>query len=223
MRHIQVSFSKQESPHVDRSCELERWDSKYYNNCTVFYFFLQHTHYPQYAGPGAAGRSLRGPFGDALLEFDNTIGNLLTTLEKTGVINNTLVFFTSDNGLGFCPCFVFICKWIYGLYVFVVISNLPPHYLWYCSLSFLRSKVKLHYVFALFYIWFIAFLWCCMCCLLPNGVLFLSLRVGLNWCVCPVEVTLALWNVEKAPHMRGAWESQPSPSGPGPSDQVSTP
>ncbi|KAK9516797.1 hypothetical protein VZT92_024708 [Zoarces viviparus] len=62
------------------------------------YYPSHHTHYPQYAGSGAAGRSLRGPFGDALLEFDNTIGNLMTTLEKTGVINNTLVFFTSDNG-----------------------------------------------------------------------------------------------------------------------------
>ncbi|KAG7217428.1 hypothetical protein INR49_021595 [Caranx melampygus] len=62
------------------------------------YYPSHHTHYPQYAGPGAAGKSLRGPFGDALLEFDNTIGNLLTTLENTGVINNTLVFFTSDNG-----------------------------------------------------------------------------------------------------------------------------
>nr|XP_020466741.1 arylsulfatase A isoform X2 [Monopterus albus] len=62
------------------------------------YYPSHHTHYPQYAGPGAAGLSLRGPFGDALLEFDNTVGHLLTTLEKTGVINNTLVFFTSDNG-----------------------------------------------------------------------------------------------------------------------------
>lgn len=75
------------------------WCSETVN--ALFYFFLQHTHYPQYAGPEAAGRSLRGPFGDALLEFDNTIGNLMTTLEKTGVINNTLVFFTSDNGLRF--------------------------------------------------------------------------------------------------------------------------
>ncbi|XP_068595420.1 arylsulfatase A [Brachionichthys hirsutus] len=62
------------------------------------YYPSHHTHYPQYAGPGAAGKSLRGPFGDALLELDNAIGELMTTLEKTGVINNTLVFFTSDNG-----------------------------------------------------------------------------------------------------------------------------
>lgn len=55
-----------------------------------------------------------------------------------------------------------------------------------------------------------------------KGVLFLSPCAGLNWCVCPVEVTLAHWNVEKAPHMRGAWESQPLPSGQGPSSQVRT-
>lgn len=72
---------------------------------------LQHTHYPHYAGPGAAGKSLRGPFGDALFEFDKTIGSLLATLERTGVLNNTLIFFTSDNGLVFfwlCDFCVFI-------------------------------------------------------------------------------------------------------------------
>uniref|UniRef100_A0A1A8FAU8 Arylsulfatase A n=1 Tax=Nothobranchius korthausae TaxID=1143690 RepID=A0A1A8FAU8_9TELE len=62
------------------------------------YYPAHHTHYPQYAGSDAAGRSLRGPFGDALLELDNTIGNVMATLQKTGVINNTLVLFTSDNG-----------------------------------------------------------------------------------------------------------------------------
>uniref|UniRef100_A0A8C6VSW8 Arylsulfatase A n=1 Tax=Nothobranchius furzeri TaxID=105023 RepID=A0A8C6VSW8_NOTFU len=62
------------------------------------YYPAHHTHYPQYAGSDAAGRSLRGPFGDALLELDNTVGNVMATLQKTGVINNTLVLFTSDNG-----------------------------------------------------------------------------------------------------------------------------
>ncbi|XP_019712813.1 arylsulfatase A [Hippocampus comes] len=62
------------------------------------YYPSHHTHYPQYAGEGAAGKTSRGPFGDSLLEFDNTVGNLLATLEESGVINNTLVFFTADNG-----------------------------------------------------------------------------------------------------------------------------
>lgn len=72
----------------------------------------QHTHYPQYAGPAASGRSLRGPFGDALFELDTTVGNILAALEDTGVINNTLVLFTADNGWVSVshqplPCFTF--------------------------------------------------------------------------------------------------------------------
>lgn len=59
---------------------------------------LQHTHYPQYAGKGATGRSLRGPFGDALMEFDSTVGNIMQALRESGVHNNTFVFFTADNG-----------------------------------------------------------------------------------------------------------------------------
>ncbi|XP_041853368.1 arylsulfatase A [Melanotaenia boesemani] len=68
------------------------------NQPFFLYYPSHHTHYPQYAGTRTAGRSLRGPFGDALLELDNTIGDLMATLEQTGVINNTLIFFTSDNG-----------------------------------------------------------------------------------------------------------------------------
>ncbi|XP_028814496.1 arylsulfatase A-like [Denticeps clupeoides] len=62
------------------------------------YYPSHHTHYPQYAGRGAAGKSLRGPFGDALLELDSTVGAVLRSLEDSGVTNNTLVFFTADNG-----------------------------------------------------------------------------------------------------------------------------
>ncbi|XP_056622944.1 arylsulfatase A [Triplophysa dalaica] len=62
------------------------------------YYPSHHTHYPQYAGEEYAGKSLRGPFGDALMEFDGTIGKILQTLMETDVINNTLVFFTGDNG-----------------------------------------------------------------------------------------------------------------------------
>ncbi|XP_016383011.1 arylsulfatase A [Sinocyclocheilus rhinocerous] len=64
----------------------------------VFAWSLQHTHYPQYAGADYAGKSPRGPFGDSLMEFDGTVGKILQTLEETGVINNTLIFFTGDNG-----------------------------------------------------------------------------------------------------------------------------
>ncbi|KAG9332920.1 hypothetical protein JZ751_014067 [Albula glossodonta] len=59
-------------------------------------FFL---YYPShYAGLGAVGRSLRGPFGDALMEFDSTVGALIQALQDSGVHNNTFIFFTADNG-----------------------------------------------------------------------------------------------------------------------------
>lgn len=178
---------------------------------TFLYFLLQHTHYPQYAGPGAAGRSLRGPFGDALLELDNTIGTLLTTLEKTGVINNTLIFFTADNGLVFAPDLLLhaFCP------IFISYHNS-------CGTVMCFSSVhRPSYIISLpsFLFDFIAVLRCCSYCL----IIWCVIPVGPSWCVCPVEVTLALWNVEKAPHMRGAWESRPSPSGQGQSGQVRTP
>ncbi|XP_066579871.1 arylsulfatase A [Amia ocellicauda] len=62
------------------------------------YYASHHTHYPQFAGKQSTGQSLRGPFGDALLEFDNTVGALLEALVASGIQNNTFMFFTSDNG-----------------------------------------------------------------------------------------------------------------------------
>ncbi|NWS78989.1 ARSA Arylsulfatase, partial [Crotophaga sulcirostris] len=58
----------------------------------------QHTHYPQFASRAFAGRSRRGPFGDALAEFDGSVQEVLRALEENGLANSTLVFFTSDNG-----------------------------------------------------------------------------------------------------------------------------
>ncbi|KAG7456169.1 hypothetical protein MATL_G00248920 [Megalops atlanticus] len=62
------------------------------------YYPSHHTHYPQFAGKGTTGKSRRGPFGDALMEFDSTVGNIIQALVDSGVHNNTFVFFTADNG-----------------------------------------------------------------------------------------------------------------------------
>ncbi|XP_060632309.2 arylsulfatase A [Anolis sagrei] len=64
----------------------------------LLYYASHHTHYPQFASEEYTGRSPRGPFGDALLEFDGSVGNILQTLQEAGVDKNTLVFFTADNG-----------------------------------------------------------------------------------------------------------------------------
>uniref|UniRef100_A0A8C4QD23 Sulfatase N-terminal domain-containing protein n=2 Tax=Eptatretus burgeri TaxID=7764 RepID=A0A8C4QD23_EPTBU len=78
----------------------------------LLYYASHHTHYPQFASAAFTNASQRGPFGDALLEFDHSVGLILNTLRTLGIENNTLVFFTSDNGCGsffyfcLCPCVI---------------------------------------------------------------------------------------------------------------------
>jgi len=44
------------------------------------------------------GKSGLGKYGDYVMETDAEIGRVLETLDRTGLVTNTLVFFTSDNG-----------------------------------------------------------------------------------------------------------------------------
>lgn len=62
------------------------------------YYASHHTHYPQFASARYTGQSLRGKYGDALLEFDGTVGELVKSVWDMGIQNNTLIIFTSDNG-----------------------------------------------------------------------------------------------------------------------------
>eukprot|EP00079_Xenopus_tropicalis_P011914 XP_002938337.2 PREDICTED: arylsulfatase A [Xenopus tropicalis] len=62
------------------------------------YYASHHTHYPQFASAQYTGQSLRGRFGDALLELDGSVGELLRAIWENGIQNNTLIIFTSDNG-----------------------------------------------------------------------------------------------------------------------------
>ncbi|XP_074832971.1 arylsulfatase A isoform X2 [Carettochelys insculpta] len=64
----------------------------------LLYYASHHTHYPQFGSQEYTGQALRGPFGDALLEFDGSVGLLLQALQENGLEGNTLVFFTADNG-----------------------------------------------------------------------------------------------------------------------------
>ncbi len=66
-------------------------------------FFAVHAfskvHYDNYPADGYAGKSPSGyPYKDGIIEVDDIVGRLIKTLEETGQAENTLVFFTSDNG-----------------------------------------------------------------------------------------------------------------------------
>ncbi len=65
-------------------------------------FFLMHSmqaaHLPSFPAKQFQGRTKAGPHGDFIHQLDHIVGELMTTLEKLGVADNTLVIFTSDNG-----------------------------------------------------------------------------------------------------------------------------
>lgn len=55
-------------------------------------------HVPRYPHPRFQGKSGMGFRGDALLQFDWTVGEIMKALEKNGLAENTLIVLTSDNG-----------------------------------------------------------------------------------------------------------------------------
>lgn len=55
-------------------------------------------HVPRYPNPRFVGKSGMGYRGDAILQFDYTVGQILETLERLGLRENTLIVLSSDNG-----------------------------------------------------------------------------------------------------------------------------
>ena len=68
-----------------------------YNSFFLFYS-LQQPHVPRTPHPRFEGKSGMGPRGDAIIEADWCVGELYKTLESEGIIENTLIIFSSDNG-----------------------------------------------------------------------------------------------------------------------------
>ena len=65
-------------------------------------FFLFHStqavHLPSFPGRSFKGKTQSGPHGDFIFQLDYIVGELLRTLKRLDLNDNTLVIFTSDNG-----------------------------------------------------------------------------------------------------------------------------
>ncbi|MSU24042.1 MAG: arylsulfatase [Opitutus sp.] len=70
------------------------------NQDRPFFFYLAHSmvHVPLHVSDKFRGKSTRGLFGDAVMELDWSVGEILAALKKHHLDDNTLVIFTSDNG-----------------------------------------------------------------------------------------------------------------------------
>ena len=70
------------------------------NKTKPFFLYFPHTfpHTPLFASPDFKDNSPRGLYGDVVEELDWSVGRVLDTLRETGLAENTLVVFSSDNG-----------------------------------------------------------------------------------------------------------------------------
>lgn len=69
-----------------------------HNKPFFLYFGSQDAHVPRIPHPRFAGKSGMGSRGDALLEFDWSVGRIIETLKRLKLDKNTLIMLSSDNG-----------------------------------------------------------------------------------------------------------------------------
>jgi arylsulfatase len=84
-----------------------------------FFAFLPYTqtHEPVDPHPDYKGRTGNGSFADVLAQTDAYVGDLLDTIDKLGLKDNTLFIFTSDNGREGIPrSFGFTGPWRGGMF-----------------------------------------------------------------------------------------------------------
>jgi arylsulfatase A-like enzyme len=67
-------------------------------NPFFLYFSTHDIHVPRVPNQRFAGKSGMGPRGDAILEFDWSVGEIVKTIGRLNLTKNTIIIVTSDNG-----------------------------------------------------------------------------------------------------------------------------
>ena len=78
--------------------ESNRWIEANQDRPFFLYFASQDIHVPRIAHERFQGKSKLGPRGDCILQLDWCVGELMKTLDRLQLAENTLVVFCSDNG-----------------------------------------------------------------------------------------------------------------------------
>jgi len=89
---VMPTLTSQAVQYIDRHA-LEQPDQPFF-----LYMPLSAPHLPVVPNEEYHGKSGAGLYGDFVVEVDATVGAVMEALERTGVADNTLVIFTSDNG-----------------------------------------------------------------------------------------------------------------------------
>lgn len=80
--------------------EITAWISEKAQSDEPFlaYYASPWPHGPVYAGDDFDGTTGMGTYVDCVTEFDHYLGQLFNTMEELGVLEDTIIVFTSDNG-----------------------------------------------------------------------------------------------------------------------------
>ena len=80
--------------------EAVRWIGEQAGHGEPFMLFVGHSmpHVPIFRSPDFEGHSNAGLYGDVIEELDWSVGEVVRALEQAGVADNTLIWFSSDNG-----------------------------------------------------------------------------------------------------------------------------
>ena len=70
------------------------------NSDRPFFLYLPHPqpHVPLFVSEKFKGASGTGLYGDVIMEIDWSVGEIMNALEQSGIRDNTIIIFTSDNG-----------------------------------------------------------------------------------------------------------------------------
>lgn len=68
------------------------------DNPFFLYYGLHEPHVPRAPHERFVGATTMGPRGDAIIEADWCVGQLIHTLDSIGILDNTMIVFSSDNG-----------------------------------------------------------------------------------------------------------------------------
>ncbi len=70
------------------------------NRDNPFFLYVPHPqpHVPLFVSDKFKGKSNRGLYGDVIMELDWSVGEIINTVDKKGLTENTIIIFTSDNG-----------------------------------------------------------------------------------------------------------------------------
>ena len=77
---------------------VKNYIKKHKDQPFFLYYPMQQPHVPRTPHPRFEGLSELGPRGDAIVEADWCLGGLRKALEAEGILENTLIIFSSDNG-----------------------------------------------------------------------------------------------------------------------------